>query len=497
MFGLALLPLTMIVGLAVDYSFYIQAQSQLNLAADAAALHAVRVASQAYGNGLTTVAQAQQAAQLAGQQWFQAQAGPIYTAEIAPANIVVNVVYAASPAGFTATVSYSGTVATHISHFILPSWNIASSSTAAITDSYVEILMLLDNSSSMLIGATMSDIVALEKATPCSTQSANEGQDMANYSWAYAAGYGYGSGLSVPQPSPQSGACAPGYTGDPSACFYVPATITAISPVTGLCTNGGGATVGKVAHTPQAPCAFACHNNAAGKDYYGLARSLSPSVTLRLDVVEQAAANVLQSLQSAQESPNQFSVGVYLFNNTLTQAYPPVGGGEAGTDLAAATNAVNNLATPLTIDAPNTNFGVAAGLLAGQLGPNGDGLSPAAPLKDIFIVTDGMADYNSAQGRNIGPMTNAANEQTCQQFKNLGLNVYVLYTPYLPLPNPFYLGNVDPYLTPPATAAVIQALQACASSPATFFQASDPTAINTAMQQMLQSALNSPGRILR
>jgi hypothetical protein len=85
-------------------------------------------------------------------------------------------------------------------------------------------------------------------------------------------------------------------------------------------------------------------------------------------------------------------------------------------------------------------------------------------------------------------------------FKNKGFNVYVLYTPYLPLANPFYLNNDKQYVEPTTvggTSAILAALQACASAPANFFQASDPAAINAAMQQMLKSALNSAGRVSR
>lgn len=46
LFATTAIPLAMCVGLAIDFSFYVQAQSQLTLAADAGAMHAVRIASQ-------------------------------------------------------------------------------------------------------------------------------------------------------------------------------------------------------------------------------------------------------------------------------------------------------------------------------------------------------------------------------------------------------------------------------------------------------------------
>ena len=498
MFAFSLIPMVTSVALAVDYSFYVQARSQLNLAADAAAMHAVRVASQSYSLGYLTAAAEQQAGALAGQQWFAAQLGTLASGSISASNINVAVAYSASPGTFTSTVSYTATVPTHIGNFIVSSWSVSNTASAVISNAYVEILFLLDDSSSMLIGATTSDIVAIETATICSAASANEGQGMGNYSWYYNSGYGYpltGS-QRVPPLVPVNGACDPNYDGAAAACFYVPSSGAPISPLTGLCTNGGGATANGIQHVPQAPCAFACHDNSTNNDYYGLARSLTPAVTLRLDVVEQAAASVIQTLQTQQQFPNQFSVGVYEFNNTLSSVFPGPGQGEASSNLAGGLLTVQALSPALSSDVPNTYFSTVAASLAASLTSNGNGLSPTTPQKNLFIVTDGLADYYTSGGaRVMGPMTNPANEQTCQAFKNLGINVYVLYTPYLPIPNPFYVSNDKQYVEPQATSPVMLALQACASSPANFFQASDPTAINTAMQKMLLAALNSPGRI--
>jgi len=46
LFAISVVPLAMAVGLASDYSVYVKVQSQLNLAADTAAMQAVRVASE-------------------------------------------------------------------------------------------------------------------------------------------------------------------------------------------------------------------------------------------------------------------------------------------------------------------------------------------------------------------------------------------------------------------------------------------------------------------
>ena len=219
------------------------------------------------------------------------------------------------------------------------------------------------------------------------------------------------------------------------------------------------------------------------------------NLTLRLDVVVQAAASVIKTLQNNIETPSQFMIGVYEFNTKYTRVYPASGSAEAGADLAAALQAVQALSPVVTQNSGDTDFPTAAKNLAGNVLNAGDGSSQAAPRKNLFIVTDGMQDPPS---RVSGAMTSANNEQICKLFKDKGFNVYVLYTPYLPLPNPYYLTNEKQHAEPTApggTSVILAALKACASSSSNFFQASDPVAINTAMQQMLQSALNSASRV--
>ena len=167
-FCLALLPLVLVVALAVDYGFYGQARSQLSLANDVAVMQAVNAASFAYQTGATPE-QAIAAGQAAGQQWFAAQAGALGTAIVSPNNINVVMDYNQTSNVFTAKVSYSGSVPTHIGGFITPSWPIGDKASAQSGSNYLEVLMLLDNSSSMLIGAGYSDQQLLMQMTPCNT----------------------------------------------------------------------------------------------------------------------------------------------------------------------------------------------------------------------------------------------------------------------------------------------------------------------------------------
>jgi Flp pilus assembly protein TadG len=535
LFAISVVPLAMAVGLASDYSVYVKVQSQLNLAADTAAMQAVRVASEVSDtNADGTIksasayqADVQTAGQQAGQQWFQAQMGNLVNGSVPAGNVAVTVAYNATGTNrFTANVSYTGTVPTNFGGlFHVPSFNIGngSGSTAVISTTFVEVLMLLDNSSSMLTPSTATDIARLEDATPCSTvgidvrhtmYAVNENPKRATpgywWNWNYT-GYSYnntqGSSNNPPPASLVNGNCDSAYTGDSTACFYVPTLQYINKSNTLLCTNGGGLysrplNQSKYNYYAQAPCAFACHTDSsgAGNDYYGLAKSLTPPIKLRLDVVQGAVASVIATLQARQQ-PNQFSVGVYAFNDSLSAVWPT--SGEASTDLVKAQSQTQAMTTPVTTlksdGTPNgnTDFPDSLRSLNQKVTNAGNGTTSAAPLKNLFIITDGLNDPISTTNQ-VGTMTSASSEQLCSLFWAKGFNVYVLYTPYLPLPSDKYKNEVMSYTEPTqagSTAQTVAALQACARYPSHFYVASDPAAINTAMQTMLAAALNSPGRV--
>jgi Flp pilus assembly protein TadG len=521
-FAAAVIPLMMIAGLSVDYSFYAEAKAQLDMAADTASLHAVRAASMAQANGMTY----QAAGLAAAQQWFAAEITPLTGITInggyepLPASNII-ITYTAATGSYTATVSYTGKVATHFGGlFKVSYWNIAGSAASVIGNQFVEVDMLLDNSSSMLIGASDQDIVQMQALTVCSpTATAVANQAMGSGGWSYPSKYGYGTGLTVPPANKPVGNCITNFSGPADQCIY-PITTTVPTPVatpavttvksTGYCPTNYGVpvTTGSVTNwIPQAPCAFACHTNDGVHDYYTLVRAqTSPKITLRFDVVQSASAQVIQTMQSLEQTPNQFSVGVYEFNNTTTQVHPAPGGTfvEADTNLAKAQTDVQGIQTPITSDQPNTHFEAAAAYLAQNLQPAGNGATPATARKNLFIVTDGMDDWNSAvSGRLLGKMTDPTAETNCAPIKALGFTVYVLYTPYTPLANSWYLnsgnGVIQTVEPPTPDPPVVTALKACASTSGTgsplYYEASSASDINAAMQAMLASALNSPARI--
>ncbi len=241
-------------------------------------------------------------------------------------------------------------------------------------------------------------------------------------------------------------------------------------------------------------CAFACHWDANNKDYYGLARA--NNVQLRFDVVQSAVASAINEMIALEAIPNQFSVGIYTFNNTLTQIYPSTPNQSTSTNLSSGITAAQAMQSPVVPDAANTNFPTIMASLAAASTAAGNGSSPTSPKKALIIVTDGLADYGS---RSIPTTEGPINPANCTAMKNLGYNVYVLYTTYITTPSnlvlPFSNSALLPYLNGTQAPTMAGSLQSCASAPTNYIQASVPADITTAMTQLLKAALANSGRL--
>jgi hypothetical protein len=142
----------------------------------------------------------------------------------------------------------------------------------------------------------------------------------------------------------------------------------------------------------------------------------------------------------------------------------------------------------------------------------------------MFIITDGISDWPVNGSQVVGPIDQLV-AAPCQQLKNQGFTIYVLYTPYWPLPtwtysygvqpaspagtypsgltlqnyvtenDPTTFPNYNPNLPAPDT-PVQAALRACASDPSYFYTATNQSDITAALNSMLSSALNSAARVV-
>ncbi len=316
------------------------------------------------------------------------------------------------------------------------------SSATITTTAYVSVTFLLDNSSSMLIPATQAGVDRMNSLTPLSKDS-----DDSNDSEGPIGPKGFKKPKSKNVPS----------------------------------------TLGNL------QCAFACHWDASGTDYYGLARN--NDIQLRFDVLQTAVASAIEQMISQRKIDDQFGVAVYTFGNTLTKIYPADVNQTMSTNLTDGATAARKIQTPVVPDQANTDFPNVMKLLVQASTVAGNGSSSASRKKALIIVTDGVVDYGDRSAPiSKGPI----NPAHCTAMKNLGYNLFVLYTTYITTPSNLLLpfDNIEllDYINGTKSPAMVPSLQSCASAPTNFAEASNPDAIKAAMSQMLQSALGNGGR---
>jgi Flp pilus assembly protein TadG len=547
LFAVMALPITGLVGLAIDYTIWNQVYASMSLAASGAALNAVKVAAngELLANDPNYATEATQAAT----EWFEAQVGSANAARLPAISPTVTVTPGAD---VTVTVSYSGTVAPVFGGlFGITGYPLNVSATSTIsTKPYLEVVMMLDNSSSMDIAATPAAMTTLTSATPCDPSNAFT-QDPAtgqftnlsmdaydNYQCSAAGNFYNGSfapGLpTCPAAAPTALASIPnsvyGQTNPPT---FPVTNFTDIKdvppPATYTCRgilpqqNPGTAN----AYYPLAgpPCAFACHwtttlsaDGQTTDDLFGLARR--QGIQLRFDLVKNATNAVLRQMQSDNLSAlDNLSVGIYAFNTSVQQVYPdPASCGapgsptcEAGTNFAQAQNLVGSAPT-----LPNVTDTGLLPALAQRAGDNDDtafpeamnalfntyvtaagtGASAASPRKVLFLVTDGFEDDPNTKA----PADRKAFESSyCNQFKTAGYDVYVVYTPYYPVEHQAYFANDwAQFVEQTGPQSISYQLQACSSQGSDnntyYISAADGPTLTAALQKFLKQALNAPAR---
>ena len=248
--------------------------------------------------------------------------------------------------------------------------------------------------------------------------------------------------------------------------------------------------LGQIPQGGTGQCVFACHWDANNNDYYGMAKN--KGVKIRFDVLQNATTSAINQMISQEKIDKQFSVAIYTFDRKLNPIYPE------NTDLIQGLNASQGLVPPLDQNPDGTNFPLSMSQLSQVSTAAGNGSSTTDRKKALIIVTDGLADYGP---RYIPSSRGPIDPTNCTAMKNLGYSIYVIYTTYVTDPSSVMLqfdnGPIAGYVKGTSTPAMVPSLQACASAPANYAEASDPTAINAAMTQMLQAALGNGGRYTR
>ncbi len=253
-----------------------------------------------------------------------------------------------------------------------------------------------------------------------------------------------------------------------------------------------------VANTsPQGGCAFGCHEthpqadnlgNPGGEDNYALARNLG--VTLRIDLLRQAAQNLMSTASSTEASNHSsYRMGIYTFDHqintlqTLTSNLTTAGTSAGNISLLTVYDN-NNLTSTNNNSDTDTNYDTAFTTLNTAMPNPGSGTNTTGdtPQEVLFLVSDGVEDEMSGGSRKIQvpPLAD------CTTIKNRGIRIAVLYTTYLPLPtNAFYNSYVAPFQT-----NISPTLTSCAS-PGLFFQVNTGGDISAAMAALFGLAIQS------
>ena len=231
-----------------------------------------------------------------------------------------------------------------------------------------------------------------------------------------------------------------------------------------------------VANTPD-QCAFACHDLNDPNSYYNLAKRLG--VTTRIDVLRQATQSLFQTAQNTRRNPQQFGMATYTFDVALNKI------GDLTEDMSVATAAAANIDLMGVYgqgwnNDQDTNFYPAMQGMNTKIPTPGTGVSTNSRQQVLFLVTDGVADYNRGGTRTI----ESIDVSLCTTLKNRGVKIAVLYTPYLRLTtNWFYMNYVDTFQP-----TIGPTLSSCAT-PGYYWQVSPNQGISDAMNALFMKVV--------
>jgi Flp pilus assembly protein TadG len=530
LFAISAIPIVGLVGLAIDYGIWNQTYASISLAASSAALNAVKVANAAYmNNDSSPVTEGQNA----GKQWFISQVG---TSDNAThfSTIHTNQVSVKVTVGATtmATVTFSDLVPSIFGNlFGIAQYPLnVTAQSEIVSDPYLEVVLMLDNSSSMDLAATPSGMAQLAEYSPCDpsnafyitggtalkpTYTSASGDSYNNYQCTYG-GYSYNSTFAAGLPTCDVTAQPGLYSANPTMWTQNTATNvyptqtyaggTDVPPTNLTCQGVLAKTTTSLATTPTVippvtyypqpgpPCTFACHWTTAlssdGKttnDMFGLARR--QGIQLRFDLVKNATNKVLTQMASDNIATlNNLTVGIYTFNSTVTQIYPnPTTCGVPGSSTCEAgsdfTTAMSYVGTPPQAPAVTDSGYLPA--VGGVFGDNDDTAFPEDmnALYNTYVTKAGSGATAAAPRKVLFLITDgfeddpniaypndrlAFESKYCTQFKNAGYQVYVVDTPYYPVEHVAYLSNDWAKLVEQTgTQSITYQLQACSSNTTT------------------------------
>jgi len=417
--ALTMVPIIFLLGMSLDFTQALRKKEQLDAAADAAAVAAVRPAM---------LMQSDAVAQATATAIFMSVANGVsgLAATPAPTITVTDV-----GLGRTVSVSYNAASLNNFPKVLhnAASWPINGSATAqAASAPNMNWYLLMDDSPSMGIGATLTDINNLITATAPSKQPASSSQNcgFACHETNIAHDGGTKDNLAIARAN--------------NVTLRIDLVSNALNQLLISWTNcpQSGVTGGVM------QCMSALNNTTYKAALYTFDTGLNTLATLTTPTL---AGNQVGNI----------SLIPVLYQNCVVSTSCNT---DYGTNIAGALSSLNSIMpTP-------------------GLGSNATG---DTPQEVVFLVTDGVED-KIVSGATACPNASLASNNRCQQpldttmcttLKSRGIKIAILYTEYLQLINlgpsqnitdSWYMSWVDKYDEPlSSTGTIAQNLQACAS----------------------------------
>ena len=440
--ALTMVPIIFLLGMTLDFTQALRKKEQLDAAADAAAIAAVRPAM---------LMQTDAVAQATAYSIFMSAANSLSGLVAVPTPTIT-----VTDVGLQRTVSVTYNAAS-INNFpkVLmntASWPIQGSATAqAAAAPNMNFYLLMDDSPSMAIGATTTDISNLIAATAPSKQPATSSQNcgFACHETNIAHDGGTRDNLTI-------------------------ARANNITLRIDLVTNAVNQLLNTWASCPQSgisggvmQCMSALNNTTYKAALYTFDLGLNTLASLTTPTSAGTKVNNIALM------PVVYQNCVVTTTNCKT---------DNGTDIAGALTSLNSIM-------PNPGLGSNA---------SGD-----TPQEVVFLVTDGVEDKIATSCPNATFASNSRCQQPldttmCNTIKGRGIKIAILYTEYLQLKTPnvpvtdsWYMSWVDPYDEPSSsTGKIAQNLQACAS-PGFFSDVQTGGDISTALTNLFIKVASS------
>lgn len=446
-FALMMVPTVYLLGMAMDYTQALRKRSQLDAAADAAAIAAVRPAM---------LQQTDAVAQATALAIFQSTANslPGLTSVPTPTITITDV-----GLGRTVSVSYTASSVNNFPALLRsPAWPIGGSVTSKASSApNMNFYLLLDDSPSMAIAATQNDITNLISYT------------------ASQPGGSASCGFACHETHPNS---------DPGANSSTVDNLTiarnhGVTLRIDLVVNAVNQLLVSWSNCPQAgvsggvmQCMSALNNTTYKAGLYTFDNNLNTLQSLAsLSTVAQHVSGIQLMTVDHQNCP-------VLVTNCST---------DNGTNIEGALSGVNGI-----MPAPG-------------LGSNAAG---DTPQEVVFLVTDGVDDMlvsSTSACNSAAVLHTVGTKYRCQQpidttncttIKNRGIRIAILYTEYLQLPtNSWYNQNISQFNNPTSSTGTIATnLQSCAS-PGLFADVTTGGDISTALTNLFIKVASSTGSL--